>query len=296
MALAVTIICYMSIGNCKSTCPNTVRQTWNITELEDSANQKAFQATFRSNFAASHANCPYVLENDPKLRTPGHRYNGQTTSRIGHLLPHICGKHPKEPSLYTISVKTVGPNNRPYWDLELRELVKLRGAAYAEARNSEVHSPNEFPAYWAKYISLRQQVHALASRKKDERYQHLLTKIDTLFINDRRHFFHEIVKLRKDTSDATQMHALRAPTIAEAPVTVTSNPNDIKQILYEFHSGLGHHNRLDRRFDTNHMTSVENEVNAVPLSEVGPEFCEMDIINDEVLESLTKVETTKPKA
>jgi hypothetical protein len=25
----------------------------------------------------------------------------------------------------TISVKMVGPNNRPYWDLELRKLVKL---------------------------------------------------------------------------------------------------------------------------------------------------------------------------
>jgi hypothetical protein len=33
----------------------------------------------------------------------------------------------------TISMKTVGPNNRPYWDLELREMVKLRGAAYTEA-------------------------------------------------------------------------------------------------------------------------------------------------------------------
>jgi hypothetical protein len=136
-------------------------------------------------------------------------------------------------------------------------------------------------------------VHALASRKKDERYQHLLTNIDTLFINDRRHFFREIVKLQKNTSDATQMHALQAPITAEAPGTVTSNPNDIKQILYEFHSGLGHHNRLDRRFDTNHMTSIENEFDAVPISEVGPEFCEMDITNDEVLGSLTKLENNK---
>jgi hypothetical protein len=89
------------------------------------------------------------------------------------------------------------------------------------------------------------------------------------------------------------MHALRAPTTAEAPGTVTSNPNDIKQILYEFHSGLGHHNRLDRRIDTNHMTSIENEVTAVPLSKVRPKFCEMDITNDEVLESLTKLENNK---
>jgi hypothetical protein len=47
-------------------CSNTVRQTWNITELEDPANQKAyqkaFQATLRSNFAASHADCPHALE------------------------------------------------------------------------------------------------------------------------------------------------------------------------------------------------------------------------------------------
>jgi hypothetical protein len=41
------------------------------------------------------------------------------------------------------------------------------------------------------------------------------------------------------------------------------------------------------------MTSIENEVTAVPLSKVGPEFCEMDITNDEVLESLKKLENNK---
>jgi hypothetical protein len=143
------------------------------------------------------------------------------------------------------------------------------------------------------FLATPTSAHSCASRKKNKRYQHLLTNIDTLFINDWRHFFRKIVKLRKNTSDATQMHALRVPITVEAPGTVTSNPNDKKQLLYEFHSGLGRHNRLDRRFDTNHMTAIENEVNAVPLSEVGPEYCEMDITYDEVLASLTKLEYNK---
>jgi hypothetical protein len=41
------------------------------------------------------------------------------------------------------------------------------------------------------------------------------------------------------------------------------------------------------------MTSIEYEVTAVPLSEVGPGFCEMDITDDEVLKSLTKLENNK---
>jgi hypothetical protein len=188
-------------------CSNTVRQTWNITELEDPANQKAFQATLLSNLAASHADCPHVLET---LNSAHPDIN--TTARQQAALDiyyHTFVESTQKSLASTVSVKMVGPNNRPYWDLELRELVKLRGVAYAEAQNSEIHSPTKFPAYWAKYISERQQVHALASRKKDERYQHLLTNIDTLFINDRRHFFREIVKLQKNTSGATQMHALR---------------------------------------------------------------------------------------
>jgi hypothetical protein len=207
-------------------CSNTIRQTWNIFELEDPANQKAFQATLRSNFAASHADCPHVLV---ILNSAHPDINTMARQQAALDIYYYTYVESIQKSLAsTIFVKMVGPKNRPYWDLELRELVKLRGAAYAEARNSEIHSPTEFPAYWAKYTSLRQQVHALTSRKKDERYQHLLTNIDTLFIHDRRHFFCEIVKLQKNTFDATQMHALRAPTTAEALGTVTSNPNDIK--------------------------------------------------------------------
>jgi hypothetical protein len=43
----------------------------------------------------------------------------------------------------------------------------------------------------------------------------------------------------------------------------------------------------------NHMTTIENEVNAVPLSEIGPEYCETDITYDEVLAPVTKLENNK---
>jgi hypothetical protein len=216
-------------------CPDIVRKAWNIIELEDPVKQKAFQAALHSNLAARHADCPHVLE---ILNTAHQDISTMAKQQAAFdIYYHTLVDSIQKSLASTISMKTVGPNNRPYWDLELRELVTLRGAAYTEARDSKIHSPTEFPAYWAMYIALRQQVHALASRKKDQSYQHLLSNIDTLFINDQRYFFREIVKLQKSTSDATQLHALRASATDDAPGMVTSNPNDIKK--YSTHFTLG---------------------------------------------------------
>jgi exonuclease III len=109
----------------------------------------------------------------------------------GLLLHHIF-----QAMSLSIPTKTVGPNSRSWWDLEIQDLVNLRSEAHAAVKEyveqysgHDITSDSTYKTLWKKYVGLRQEVHTLASTKRKQCYQILLTKLETDFSSDRRHFF-----------------------------------------------------------------------------------------------------------
>lgn len=274
------------------------RTMWKLEELENPAHQTLYQAALRAQFDKSHHTCVsahQILEGDAGE-------HGGTRSLMDRqaaldIYYHTFLECIQRSLADSIAVKTVSPHSRMFWDAELSDLTRLRNQAYQEACASEIASPTEFPRYWQKYNELRKQVHALASSKRDAKYQALLTCMDTQFINDRRHFFREMVKLRKGASDATQLHALRDhQRTANSSTTrgvVTSKPEEIKHILFDFYSALGIHNPTDPNFDIAHLQSVEDAIKNVQSSESGPTFCETRISEDEVALAMSALKNHK---
>lgn len=164
--------------------------------------------------------------------------------------------------------------------------MELRSKAYQAYKNLEgdkteleLASDPDYARLWNKYVQLRRNVHVLAKSKQQALYQSMLTRLETEFVNDRNHFYRQIVKLRKRGRDSTALLSLK-PDPKSSDVTV--NPNEIKQILFELHSSLGRHDADDPRFDKAHLAQVQQLVQSVPPSEVGPEFCEQEFTQQEI--------------
>jgi hypothetical protein len=82
---------------------------------------------------------------------------------------------------------------------------------------------------------LKKQVHSLASRKKTQQWQTLLSKLEGDFSSDRDHFFSEIVKIRRKHSP--QQCSLQSVRLTYN--TVTNEPEKVKRALFDLHSGMG---------------------------------------------------------
>jgi hypothetical protein len=110
----------------------------------------------------------------------------------------------------TISVKTVGPDQRSYWDASLQKLIEQRTEAFWEAKEKYIDGDAAFAKFERMYVDLRQKVHAHASRKKAACHQRLSENLDTQFITDQRHLFREIVRLRKQNCTTMSLQSMRA--------------------------------------------------------------------------------------
>jgi hypothetical protein len=120
------------------------------------------------------------------------------TSLTDHILHAVSA---------TIPSKMVGPDCRSWWDEEIQELVDTRSEAYVALRRHAdtlgeipLLSDETYNLLWNKYVQLRKQVHSLASRKKTQQWQTLLSKLEGDFSSDRNHFFSEIDKIRRKHS------------------------------------------------------------------------------------------------
>jgi hypothetical protein len=79
----------------------------------------------------------------------------------------------------------------------------------------------------------------------------------------------------------------------DGPNDITSDPNTIKQLLFDYHSSLGQHNSDDPRFDKAFCQRIETELSSVSPTEIGPAFCEQDMSTEEIKAALNKLENNK---
>jgi hypothetical protein len=180
-----------------------------------------------------------------------------------------------------IPSKMVGPDCRSWWDEELQELVNSRSEAYVALRthcdslgDSPTVRDETYDLLWNKYVQLRRQVHNLASTKKNQQWQTLLFKLEVDFMSDRNHSFAEIVKIRKKRNS-------RSPSLFSLHAkggSITNDPEKIKKLRFDLHSGLGKEDADCDRFDIPHYYQVTSLIAAISGSEKGPEFCERKIL------------------
>jgi hypothetical protein len=83
---------------------------------------------------------------------------------------------------------------------------------------------------------------------------------------------------------------MRSP---DGPNDITSDPNIIKQLLFDYHSSLGQHNPDDPRFDKPFCQRIETDLSSVSTTEIGPAFCEQEMSTEEIKAALNKLENNK---
>jgi hypothetical protein len=196
----------------------------------------------------------------------------------------------------SIPTKCVNPNARSWWDEELQELIELRSQAHEDwKRHSKSHCfdgqvPDAtYKLLWNKYVQLRRRSHTLASSKRNQQYQDMLSNLETDYISDRQHFFKEILKIRRKKMPNHQITALHDPHSRQA----TSQPDEVKQILFELHSSLGKEDPNTDKFDQPHYHTITSIIAAISPKEVGPNFCEEDISFGEIEDAISKAENHK---
>jgi hypothetical protein len=261
---------------------SATRTIWKMSDFEDANRRTKYQQALSAKLENWRSTC------NPLLLHPG--TEAQMNSNVLDISYHLLVETIQNGLAETIAVKTVGPDQRSYWDASLQELIEQRTKAYREAKEKYINGDAAFAEYERKYVDLRQKVHAHASRKKAACHQRLLENLDTQFITDRRHFFREIVRLRKQNCTTISPQSMRS---ADGPNDITSDPNTIKQLLFDYHSSLGQHNPDDPRFDKAFCQRIETELSSVSLTKIGPAFCEQDMSTDEIKAALNKLENNK---
>jgi hypothetical protein len=125
---------------------------------------------------------------------------------------------------------------------------------------------------WNKYVRLRQRSHTLASSKRNQQYQNMHSYLETDYILDCQHFFKEILKIRRKKMPNHQITTLHDPHSTQA----TSQPDEVKQILFELHSSLGKEDPNTDKFDQLHYHTITSIIAAISPTEVVPNFCDED--------------------
>jgi hypothetical protein len=160
-----------------------------MSDFEDANTRRKYQQALSADLENWRSTCnPLLLH----LGT-----EAQMNSNVLNISYHLLVETIQTSLAETISVKTVGPDQRSYWDASLQELIEQQTKAYREAKEKYMNGDAAFAEYERKYVDLRQKVHAHASRKKAACHQRLLENLDIQFITDQRHFFREIVRLRR---------------------------------------------------------------------------------------------------
>jgi hypothetical protein len=187
-----------------------------MTDFEDANTRRKYQQALSANLKNWRSTC------NPLLLHPG--TEAQMNSNVLDISYHLLVETIQTSLAETISVKTVDPDQRSYWDASLQELIEQQTKAYREAKEKYINGDAAIAEYERKYVDLRQKVHAHASRRKAACHQRLLENFNTQFITDRRHFFKEIVRLRKKNFTTISLQSMRSP---DGLNDITSDPNTI---------------------------------------------------------------------
>jgi hypothetical protein len=189
----------------------------------------------------------------------------------------------------SVPVKSVGQRSRDWWDPDLQVLIDRRTAAHASLTNycRNLPSANEgellssdpvWQELWSTYAELRQQAHNLIQSNKAKKWQHLISKLESEFESDKCFFFATIQRIRSAQTGkkASSIPSLLVPPNSSVPNpgSLTSDPQEIKQILFEFQSGLCKASSDYEGFDPMFFADTLQTVSGYPSSEVGPGFCE----------------------
>jgi hypothetical protein len=114
-------------------------------------------------------------------------------------------------------------------------------------------------------------------------------KVD--FFNNQRYFFAEIAKLRGKRKNTT-MYSLRVPNL-QVESYVTSDPAELKSILFDSHSELGLNDPNNLAFNRLFYENIISRLNDINCTEAGLPFCEKLVSFSEVKDCITLLENSK---
>jgi exonuclease III len=271
--------------------PSSNRIVKNYSRLQEPDIQAAYQAALKSelqkwslSLAPFTASCNDVNTHEDLIR------KGLDSSHESLI------KHIGIAEAASIPTKCVNPNARSWWDEELQELIELRSQAHEDwKRHSKSHCLDgqvpdaTYNLLWNKYVQLRRRSHTLASSKRNQQYQNMLSNLETDYLSDRQHFFKEILKIRRKKVPNHQITALQDPHSRQA----TSQPDEVKQILFELHSSLGKEDPNTDKFEQPHYHTITSIIAAISPTEVGPNFCEKNISFAEIEDAISKAQNHK---
>jgi hypothetical protein len=108
-------------------------------------------------------------------------------------------------------------------------------------------------------VQLRRKAHNLASQKKSQEWQTMLSNLEIEFVSDRNHFFSEIVKIRRKRS----MSSRSLTSIREDGGPVINDPDEIKRLLFNLHSRMGKQDADLDDFDKPHYFEITSLVSSI---------------------------------
>ena len=186
-----------------------------------------------------------------------------------------------------VPVLSIGPRSKSWWDPTLQSLLDKRADAYAAlAVHCNAFKQNHVPDLtadlvwqdlWNTYAHLRRQAHDLVQSNKARKWAGLLSKLHTEFDTDKRHFFATVQRLRSSrSSSSATIASLQVPSNSSLPSSgrVTSDPEEMKKILFEHHARLCQNPPPNPAFDASFEEETLAYVQSISTSEVGPPFCE----------------------
>jgi hypothetical protein len=144
-----------------------------------------------------------------------------------------------------VPVKAVGKRSKEWWNPDLQKLLDKRNAAHASLTaycNTLQYDTNEpFLADFAwqelgsTYAQLRKEAHELIQSNKADKWQHLVSKVESEFDTDKRFFFATIQRIRsvrsgKKASSIPSLRVLLTSTVPN-PGSITSDREKIKHFF-----------------------------------------------------------------
>jgi hypothetical protein len=109
---------------------SATRTIWKMSNFEDAKARRKYQQALSANLKYWRSTC------NPLLLHPG--TEAQRNSNELDISYHLLVETIQTSLAETISVKTVGPDQRSYWDASLQELIEQRTKAYREAKEKYI--------------------------------------------------------------------------------------------------------------------------------------------------------------
>jgi hypothetical protein len=132
---------------------------------------------------------------------------------------------------------------------------------------------------WETYADLRREAQSVIQSNKAVKWKNMLHKLQSDFENDKRHFFATIKTLKTSRlkSKPSSIISLTVPlnsAVKGAGRTIT-DLQEIKQILFEFHSRLCQPSSASNAFDSQFYKGTMEYVERIPNSKPGALFSDL---------------------